>query len=112
MRCAFKIEKVWKSGKISIKFVPLNDVDSIDDYPTYTISSKELDLYDCESFVESLMKVYGNYNLNEQDKKQIVDNPPENITGELNLEDLVGRVIAAKTYNDKRFILKMKRIEL
>jgi hypothetical protein len=24
----------------------------------------------------------------------------------------VGRVIAAKTYNDKRFILKMKRIEL
>ena len=47
-----------------------------------------------------------------QEEKEPINNESETISGELNIEDLVGKTIECKVDDSRRAILKMRRVEL
>ena len=58
------------------------------------------------------MRKVGNNMVKLQEEKEPINNKVENISGKLNLEDLVGKTIECKIDNDRRERLKMRRVEL
>ena len=51
--------------------------------------------------------------MKEESKEDCLDvNIPEIIEGDLNIQDLVGKVIGCKTENYRKGFLKMRRVEL
>ena len=109
MKAIFKIIKYNpERQQIVVRFARLRAPESIDKYKVGgAIDLSQLDCYDSESFVKSLMRKFGN-NL----VKQPIINEAETISGELNFEDLVGKTIECKVENDRKQIIKMRRVEL
>ena len=115
MKGIFKIEEYLPLTKqIVVKFSRLNSPKPIDEYKALSIDCDKLDLYNCETFIESLMMVSGTDRImKEESKEDCLDvNIPETIEGDLNIQDLVGKIIECKTESYRKAFLKMRRVEL
>ena len=118
MRTIFKIGKYNEStNSISVKFCRLHSTKSIDDYSSKLVSCDDLNVSSCESFVKSLMEKSGSRRItSEEEGEPILDsNKSEIITGNLNINDLVGKVIEANVEvidPRNRFMLSMRKVEL
>ena len=113
MKAIFKIiEYLPETTQIVVRFARLHAPDSIEKYNKVAIDYSQLDCYDSESFVKSLMRRFGNHMVKLQEEKEPIINEAETISGKLNLEDLVGKTIECKIDNDRKERLKMRRVEL
>ena len=113
MKAIFKIIKYKpKTQQIVVRFARLRAPESIEKYRKVAINLSHLDCYDSESFVKSLMRKFGNDMVKQQEEKEPIINEAETISGELNFEDLVGKTIECKVENDRKQIIKMRRVEL
>ena len=118
MRTIFKIGEYNEGTNcISVKFCRLHSTKSIDDYDGKLVNCDDLDVSTCESFVKSLMEKSGSRRITkEEESEPILDsNKSEIITGKLNMNDLVGKVIEAnvETVDPRnRFMLSMRKVEL
>ena len=113
MKAIFKIiEYLPETMQIVVRFARLRAPESIEKYNKVAINYSELDCYDSESFVKSLMRKVGNHMVKLQEEKEPINNQAETISGELNLENLVGKTIECKIDNDRKERLKMRRVEL
>ncbi len=106
MNSLFKIEKYKDNNKILVKFS--DSVQTIDDAPSRIIDCRVLDTTDPHSFISSLMKLYGDGYIIDQNRDLI---QPENIRGELDIKSLEGKIVNAKI-NYRRELLRMREIEL
>ena len=118
MRTIFKIGEYNEGTNcISVKFCRLHSTKSIDDYDGKLVNCDDLDVSTCESFVKSLMEKSGSRRITkEEESEPILDsNKSEIITGKLNMNDLVGKVIEANVEivdPRNRFMLSMRKVEL
>ena len=113
MKAIFKIiEYLPETTQIVVRFARLHAPESIEKYNKVAINYSELDCYDSESFVKSLMRRFGNEMVKQQEEKEPIINEAETISGKLNFEDLVGKTIECKVENDRKQIIKMRRVEL
>ena len=113
MKAIFKIiEYLPETTQIVVRFARFHAPEPIEKYNKVAINYSELDCYDSESFVKSLMRKVGNHMVKLQEEGESINNEVETISGKLNLEDLVGKTIECKIDNDRRERLKMRRVEL
>ena len=113
MKAIFKIiEYLPETTQIVVRFARLHAPEPIEKYNKVAINYSELDCYDSESFVKSLMRRCGNHMVKLQEEKEPIVNQAETISGKLNLEELVGKTIECKIENDRKERLKMRRVEL
>ena len=113
MKAIFKIiEYLPETTQIVVRFARLHAPQSIEKYNKVAINYSELDCYDSESIVKSLMRRCGNHMVKLQEEKELINNVAETISGKLNLKDLVGKTIECKIDNDRKERLKMRRVEL
>lgn len=113
MKAIFKIiEYLPETTQIVVRFARLNAPEPIEKYNKVAVDYSQLDCYDSESFVRSLMRKVGNHMVKLQEEKESFNNVAETISGKLNLKDLVGKTIECKIDNNRREILKMRRVEL
>ena len=118
---SFKVKIIYKihrfnpeTNRISVSFCNLKSRKPIDEYKSYAVDCDDLDLFDIDSFSESLANKSGVRRIEKQESKleTIEENIPTNIQGDFKIQDLVGKVICVKRYNRKIQILHMRRIEL
>ena len=102
------------SDQIAVKFCREKSPISIDDYNPIAINLKDIDAYDVESFSESLVDKSGLRRIDKQDKKLITldENLSEKLDGELNIRDLIGKVIGVNYPTKIYSKIKMRRVEL
>ena len=113
MKAIFKIiEYLPETTQIVVRFARLHAPESIEKYNKVAINYSELDCYDSESFVKSLMRRCGNHIVKLQEEREPIINEAETISGKLNFEELVGKTIECKVDNDRKERLKMRRVEL
>tara|TARA_B100001113_G_scaffold314203_1_gene279654 strand:- start:477 stop:824 length:348 start_codon:yes stop_codon:yes gene_type:complete len=115
MKGIFKIEKHLPDTKqIIVKFCKEKSHKSIDDYGGIALSYDGLDLSESELFIDGLMKRTGLLKIdNQEDDESILDsNKSESISGTVNLDDLVGKVIDGSVSERNIAPLKMRRVEL
>ena len=113
MKAIFKIIKYLpERQQIVVRFARLRAPESIEKYRKIAVNLSHLDCYDSESFVKSLMREVGNYQVKSNEDKEPIINESETISGKLDLSSLVGRTIECKVENDRKEILKMRRVEL
>ena len=99
---------------MSVSFCNLKDRQSIDSYKSRPVCLDDLDMFDIESFSESLVRKSGLRKVAEQEEKLdvIEDNKPDDIQGNFEIRDLIGKVICVKKTNRSILKLHMNRIEL
>ena len=113
MKAIFKIIKYNpERQQIVVRFARLRAPESIEKYRKVAVNLSHLDCQDSESFVKSLMRKFGNDMVKQQEEKEPIVNEAETISGKLNFEDLVGKTIECKVENDRKQIIKMRRVEL
>ena len=113
MKAIFKIiEYLPETEQIVVRFARLHAPELIEKYNKKAINLSHLDCYDSESFVKSLMREVGNYQVKSNEEEEPIINESETISGKLDLSSLVGRTIECKVENDRKEILKMRRVEL
>ena len=111
----FKITDYFpETDQISVKFCREKSPIPIDDYNALAINCKDLDAFDVESFSESLVDKSGLRRLDKQDNKltTLEENIPERLHGELNIRDLIGKVIGVDYPTKIYSKIKMRRVEL
>ena len=116
MNPIFKIVAYYpEENRIEVKFCDQKSDLSIDDYLDWSINCSDLDMHDMESFTDSLIRKYGLRQVEKQIKERTIheDNYPEVIESEdVNLDQLVGKVVEGKYFSRPRYPIKMRRIEL
>ena len=113
MKTIFKIEEYLPETKqIVVRFARLHAPEPIDKYHAVAVDYSKLDCYNSESFVRSLMREVGNYQVKNNEEEEPIINESETISGKLDLSSLVARTIECKVENDRKEILKMRRVEL
>ena len=103
-----------ETNQIAVKFCREKSPIPIDDYNAIAINFKDIDAYDVESFSESLVNKSGLRRLDKQDRKitTLNQNISEKIDGELNIRDLIGKVIGVEYPTKIYSKIKMRRVEL
>ncbi len=115
MKGIFKIEQHLPDTKqIVVKFCKAISHKSIDDYAAKTVNYSNIDMTDAESFVDDLMRKYGLVRIDKQELEQSVldSNKSESISGSLNLDNLVGKVIEGDVDLQNRAKLVVRKVEL
>ena len=115
MKAIFKIEKHLPDTKqIIVKFCKSTSHKSIDDYGGMVLNYDGLDFSESGLFIDGLMKRTGFLRIDKQeDEESILDsNKSESISGTVNLDDLVGKVIDGTVSERNIAPLKMRRVEL
>ncbi len=117
MKSIFKISNYNpETQQITIRYCRLHAPKPIDEYRPVSIDleDQEVDLYDMETFIQTLMRQSGEkwINRHEDSEDLLPENIPESIKGKFDIERLVGRVILCDTYNPRREIIKMRKVEL
>ena len=115
MKGIFKIEQHLPDTKqIVVKFCKANSHKSIDEYGAKALSYADMDLSEGELFIDGLMKRNGLLRIEKQDLAESVldSNKAESISGTVNLDDLVGKVIDGTVSERTIAPLKMRRVEL
>lgn len=116
----FKIvEHYPESKRILIRFARKHSDKPIDEYPKFITSydKNSIDLFDTESFITSLVSSSGVRRINKMEKQQEVlrENIPDEIdlSKELNIDNLVGKVIEGNTEKFSGYSkLKMREVKL
>ena len=103
-----------ESNRIAVKFCREKSSKPIDDYNAVVINFEDIDIHDVESFSESLVNKSGLRRLDKQDRKitTLDENISEKLDGELNIRDLIGRVIGVEYPTKIYSKIKMRRVEL
>ena len=116
MNVIFKIIAYYpKENRIEVKFCDEKSSIPIDDYKMYSINCDNLEMSSSDFFLDSLVRKYGLRIVESQINQRSTNpyNAPESISSdELNLEDLVGKVIEGKYFSRPRYPLKMNRVDL
>ena len=114
MNVIVKIEEYLPdTQQIIMRICALHTHKIIDEYRTYAIEISDLNMLDHESFMDSLINKVKHL-IQQQDENEPIldDNIPFEIDGELDIQNLVGKVIGGKIYNGQSRLLKMRRVEL
>ena len=103
-----------ESNRISVKFCREKSSKPIDYYNAVVINFEDIDTNDVESFSESLVNKSGLRRLDKQDRKltTLDQNISEKLDGELNIRDLIGKVIGVEYPTKIYSKIKMRRVEL
>ena len=115
MKCIFKIEEYLpETNQIVVRFARLHSPQHIDNYKSVAIDTTVLDFYDYNSFIESLMRNYGDSRSSMSEKKDSIVNDVEevNIDTQFEVRDLIGKIIGCNSDDYKTQIIKMNRVEL
>ena len=110
----FKITDYFpETNQIAVKFCNEKSSKPIDEYSALAVGLKDIDTSDVESFSEELVNKSGMRRLEKQDRKltTLDDNKPEKIEGELNINDLIGKVIGVNYPTRIYKKIKMRRVE-
>jgi|TARA_R100000455_G_C6261504_1_gene116845 hypothetical protein len=115
MKIIYKIKKFYpETNHISVSFCNLKDRQSIDSYKSRPVCLDDLDMFDIESFSESLVKNSGLHRIacQEEQLDVIEDNKPDDIQGNFEIRDLIGKVICVENVQKNIKKLKMRRVYL
>ena len=114
MRVIFKIEEYLPdTEQIVIRICNLHSHKTIDEYRTYAIGTSDLDMTDVECFVDCLIYKVKHLLQEQEENEPILDrNTPIEISGELDIQSLVGKIIKGKINHRGSRLLKMRRVEL
>ena len=107
-------EYLPERNSVVFKTCRLNSHKPIDEYEAKVVDCHDLNMTDCETFIESLINKVSNDRIDIQDESEgILDsNIPNEITGELDFQKLIGVVVQGRLSNKINRRLKMRRIEL
>ncbi len=115
MKIIYKILNYFpENNHISVRFCNLKDRQSIDNYKSRPVCIDDLDMFDIESFSDGLVKKSGLRRVAEQEEKLdvIEDNKPDDIQGNFEVRDLIGKVICVKNIEKNIKKLNMRRVYL
>tara|TARA_B100001248_G_C26954653_1_gene263180 strand:+ start:42 stop:383 length:342 start_codon:yes stop_codon:yes gene_type:complete len=113
MKNIFKIiEYLPDTQQIVVRYARKNTNKNIDEYIESAVELKQLDLYNCETFSKSLMRRYGEHNIERVENETEGFNKCEKISGKLDIQNLIGKVIEVDADEYRREIIKMRRVEL
>lgn len=116
MKIIFKIVAYYpEENRIEVKFCDEKSNVPIDNYCEYSIGCDNLEMSSSDFFLDSLVRKYGLRIVESQINERPTNlyNASESISSdELNLEDLVGKVIEGKYFSRPRYPIKMRRVEL
>ena len=115
MKVIIKIDEFLpERNSVVFKTCRLNSHKSIDEFEAKVVDCHDLNMTDCETFIESLINKVSNDRIESQDESEgILDsNIPNEITGELDFQKLIGVVVQGRLSNKINRRLKMRRIEL
>ena len=113
MKALFKIiEYLPETTQIVVRFARLHAPELIEKYSKVAIDYSQLDCYDSDSFVKSLMRKVGNHMVKLQEDSEPIINVVESMNDKLNIQNIVGKTIECKVDDSRRAILKMRRVEL
>ena len=115
MKIIYKILDYYpENNHISVKFCNLKSRKPIDSYESKGVKCDELDMFDVESFSESLINQSGLRRVEKQENEldTLSENIPDSIQGAFDIRDLIGKVICVKRFNRDVDKLHMTRIEL
>ena len=113
MKVILKIDEYLpERNAVAVRISRLHSDKSIDELGAKIVDCNDLNLVDTELFVESLANKISHRIEEQESLKQILnENQPVVITGELDINDLVGKVLQTRISNKLKTI-KMRRIEL
>ena len=115
MKAIIKIDKYLSDrDSIVVKICNLHSQKPIDEYSAKIVDCDDLDTTDVEMFVDGLMKKSGARRIKTQEEKLPIlkENIPEQVSGEVNIENLIGKVIEGKVDDWRKKSLKMRKVEL
>ena len=115
MKIIFKIvEHIPESNQIAVKFCYEKSRKSIDDYIPIAVNCDELDMFDLETFSDTLIRKFGLKRVEDQEKKleTIPDNVPQKLDDKFQVRDLIDKVVEGKYHQRDRFTLKVRKVEL
>ena len=115
MKVIIKIDEYLPDrNSVVFKTCRLNSHKSIDEFEAKVVDCHDLNMTDCETFIESLINKVSNDRIEIQDESEGVldSNVPVEITGELDFQRLKGVVVQGRLSNKINRRLKMRRIEL
>ena len=114
MKIIFKITRHDPEDKvISVKICRLHSHKSIDEYKSKRVDYSGFDMFNSDTFIDSLIKKCGHRIQNQDEKEKVLDdNVPSSIGDNFNIDNLIGKVIQGQSLGNKRSILKMTRIKL
>ena len=113
MKVIIKIDEYLpERNSVVFKTCRLNSHKSIDEFESKVVDCHDLNMTDCETFIESLANKIS-HRIDTQDEKQGISesNKPVEITGELDFEKLIGVVVQSRVSNRTR-LLKMRKVDL
>ena len=114
MKVIIKIDEYLpERNSVVFKTCRLNSHKSIDEFESKVVDCHDLNMTDCETFIESLANKISQNRIDTQDEKQGISesNKPVEITGELDFEKLIGVVVQSRVSNRTR-LLKMRKVDL
>jgi len=115
MKAIIKIDEYLSDrDSIVVKMCNLHSQKPIDEYSAKIVDCDDLDTTDVEIFVDGLMKKSGARRIKTQEEKLPIlkENIPEQVSGEVNIENLIGKVIEGKVDDWRKKSLKMRKVEL
>lgn len=115
MNIIFKIvEYIPESNQIAVKFCYEKSRKSIDDYSPIAVNCDELDMFDLETFSDTLIRKFGLRRLEDQERKleTLPDNIPQELDEKFEVRDLIDKVVEGKYHQRDRFTLKVRKVEL
>jgi len=115
MKAIIKIDEYLSDrDSIVVKICNLHSQKPIDEYSAKIVDCDDLDKTDVEMFVDGLMKKSGARRIKTQEEKLPIlkENMPEQFSGEVNIENLIGKVIEGKVDDWRKKSLKMRKVEL
>jgi len=115
MRVIIKIlEYLPERDGVIFRSCRLNSHKPIDEYPAKVVDCHDLNKNDTEDFIQSLVDKVSEGRINQQDEDEGIldENTPIDATGELDFENIVGKIFQARPTIRAIRRLKMRRIEL
>ena len=115
MKAILRINRyVPETNSVSVTFCNLHSQKPIGDYPSKLVNIDNFDTTDVEIFIDGLMKQSGARRLENQDRKLPIldDNKPVEVRGELDFENIIGKVLEGKVDDWRKKPVKMRKIEL
>ena len=118
MKVIFKVNEYFPDTRqISLSMCKATSRKSIDEHKKTIVGLDSLGYYDSESFVKAIIDRSGNTRIKEDNDSETVlpENVSEVITGDLNMQDIVGKVIEGSIhewYGARVNLLKMNKVDL